>query len=237
MCSGLLAATIDIVANWLGDLKFGYCSTGFYLNKDFCCWGLEDGKQCTDWKSWPVALHSSSSASQYILSYIFYVIYACIFGTAASFLVLEYAPYASQSGIPEMKTILSGFNIPGFMGFWTLIVKSLSLCLAAASALWLGKEGPLVHVACCCANIAMRSHTFLRENEARKREIFSAAAAAGITVAFGSPVGGVLFSLEQVSYYFPDRTMWQSFVCAMVGSVVIQVRFCTKTDLIFYHCI
>jgi H+/Cl- antiporter ClcA len=32
--------------------------------------------------------------------------------------------------------------------------------------------------------------------QARKREILSAAAAAGISVAFGSPVGGVLFSLE-----------------------------------------
>jgi H+/Cl- antiporter ClcA len=31
---------------------------------------------------------------------------------------------------------------------------------------------------------------------ARKREVLSAAAAAGISVAFGSPLGGVLFSLE-----------------------------------------
>jgi len=31
---------------------------------------------------------------------------------------------------------------------------------------------------------------------ARRREVLSAAAASGISVAFGSPVGGVLFSLE-----------------------------------------
>jgi chloride channel 3/4/5 len=57
---------------------------------------------------------------------------------------------------------------------------------------------------------------------ARKREVLSAAAAAGISVAFGAPVGGVLFSLEQLSYYFPDKTMWSSFVCAMVAAVTLQ---------------
>jgi len=38
-------------------------------------------------------------------------------------------------------------------------------CLAVASGLWLGKEGPLVHVACCCANLLMRLFPFLNENE------------------------------------------------------------------------
>jgi len=62
----------------------------------------------------------------------------------------------------------------------------------------------------------------LRIDIARKREVLSAAAAAGISVAFGSPIGGVLFSLEQLSYYFPDKTMWQSFVCAMIAAVTLQ---------------
>ena len=95
-------------------------------------------------------------------------------------------------------------------------------CLSVASGLWLGKEGPLVHLACCCANLIMKPFASLGQNEARKREILSAASAAGISVAFGSPIGGVLFSLEQLSYYFPDKTMWQSFVCAMVAAVTLQ---------------
>jgi chloride channel 3/4/5 len=88
--------------------------------------------------------------------------------------------------------------------------------------MWLGKEGPLVHVACCCANVFTKLFKTITDNEARKREVLSAAAAAGISVAFGSPIGGVLFSLEQLSYYFPDKTMWQSFVCAMTAAVVLQ---------------
>jgi chloride channel 3/4/5 len=88
--------------------------------------------------------------------------------------------------------------------------------------MWLGKEGPFVHVACCCANLFIKLFHNINGNEARKREVLSAAAASGISVAFGSPVGGVLFCLEQISYYFPDKTMWQSFVCAMTAAVMLQ---------------
>lgn len=27
---------------------------------------------------------------------------------------------------------------------------------------------------------------------------------------------------QQLSYYFPDKTMWQSFVCAMTAAVTLQ---------------
>lgn len=118
--------------------------------------------------------------------------------------------------------MLGGFVIRRFLGAWTLTIKSIGLCLAVASGMWLGKEGPLVHVACCCANISMKLFPSVNGNEARKREVLSAAAASGISVAFGSPIGGVLFSLEQLSYYFPDKTMWASFVCAMVAAVTLQ---------------
>ncbi|KAJ1672196.1 glycerol ethanol, ferric requiring protein, partial [Spiromyces aspiralis] len=58
---------------------------------------------------------------------------------------------------------------------------------------------------------------------AKQREILSASSAAGIAVAFGAPIGGVLFSLEDLSSYFPLKTLWRSFFCALVATVSLQV--------------
>ncbi|KAL2064317.1 hypothetical protein VTL71DRAFT_4811 [Oculimacula yallundae] len=227
LATGCFAAAIDIITDWLADLKTGYCSAGedgghFYLNKSFCCYGYDGFAQCRDWVPWSLALHTTSSGGKWFTEYFFFIAFSVCFAVTASVLVKEYALYAKHSGIPEIKTVLGGFVIRRFMGTWTLVIKSLGLCLAVASGMWLGKEGPLVHVACCCANLFMKLFGDINGNEARKREVLSAAAAAGISVAFGSPIGGVLFSLEQLSYYFPDKTMWQSFVCAMTAAVMLQ---------------
>jgi len=51
--------------------------------------------------------------------------------------------------------------------FWDteIPLKPILKCLAVASGLWLGKEGPLVHVACCCANLLMKMFDALTKNE------------------------------------------------------------------------
>ncbi|CAO2651697.1 Nn.00g042670.m01.CDS01 [Neocucurbitaria sp. VM-36] len=225
--SGGIAAFIDVAGDWLADLKTGYCRNvegdgRFYLNKGFCCWGIAETQECHDWSSWGKALGIASVGGRWVVEYIFFVLFSVLFAACASLLVREFSPYARHSGIPEIKTVLGGFVIRHFLGGWTLVTKTLGLCLAVASGLWLGKEGPLVHVACCSANLFMKLFSNVNGNEARKREVISAAAAGGISVAFGAPVGGVLFSLEQLSYYFPDKTMWSSFVCAMVAAVTLQ---------------
>jgi chloride channel 3/4/5 len=224
---GCLAAFINIASDWLGDIKTGYCKKGigggdFYLNKQFCCWGHDEYAQCADWTPWGDALGISPRAGKFVVAYIFFTLFSMAFATGAAVLVQRYSTYAKHSGIPEIKTVLGGFVIRHFLGMWTLITKSFGLILAVSSGMWLGKEGPFVHLACCCANVIMKPIDSLRHNEARKREVLSAAAASGISVAFGAPVGGVLFSLEQLSYYFPDKIMWQSFVCAMVAAVTLQ---------------
>lgn len=221
--TAIVAAYIDIVSRWLADIKFGYCSDAFYLPKDFCCSGIDQVDKCEKWITWEKSFHIENNVvGSYATAYIFYILFAIFFAAAACILVMFYAPHSRFSGIAEIKTILSGFIIRDLLGFKTLIFKATGLILVVGAGLWVGKEGPLVHVACCCANVTTFIFPQLYHNEALKREILSAAASAGISVAFGSPIGGVLFSLEQMSYYFPERTLWNSFVAAMVAAVTLQ---------------
>ena len=100
--------------------------------------------------------YEKHGAGPYVLSYFFYVLWALGLASLAASLVRMFAPYACGSGIPEIKTILSGFIIRGYLGKWTFLIKSVSIMLAVAAGLCLGKEGPMVHMACCTGNILVR---------------------------------------------------------------------------------
>ncbi|KAI0028260.1 chloride channel [Vararia minispora EC-137] len=54
------------------------------------------------------------------------------------------------------------------------------------------------------------------------RDVLTAASAAGVAVVFGSPIGRVLFSIEEMSPTFSIRTMWRSFLCALIATVTLS---------------
>lgn len=166
----------------------------------------------------------------------------------AAVLVKSFAPYAAGSGISEIKCIIAGFVMKGFLGAWTLLIKSIALPLAIASGLSVGKEGPSVHFAVCTGNVISRMFAKYKRNASKTREILTASAAAGVAVAFGSPIGGVLFSLEvspayllihardvdtrqEMANYFPLKTLWRSYFCALVATGVLAVR--ALLDLVY----
>ncbi|KAK6738639.1 hypothetical protein RB195_020634 [Necator americanus] len=225
LAAGATAGVIDIGARWMSDLKDGVCADRFWLDREHCCWSSNDtDSDCSAWTAWPEMLdYYGKSPFFYVLEFMFYVGWAVLMATLAVLLVKVFAPYACGSGIPEIKCILSGFVIRGYLGKWTFIIKSVGLILASASGLSLGKEGPMVHLACCIGNIFSYLFPKYGMNEAKKREILSASAAAGVSVAFGAPIGGVLFSLEEASYYFPLKTMWRSFFCALVAGIILRI--------------
>lgn len=129
---------------------------------------------------------------------------------------------AAGSGVAEVRVILSGFVLHGFLGVKTLVIKSVGLILSVASGLSLGKEGPYVHIATCVGNIACRLFEKYDRNDGKRREVLSAAAAAGVAVAFGAPLGGVLFGLEEVAYFFPAKTLFRTFFCCIIAALTLK---------------
>ncbi|PVU87667.1 hypothetical protein BB559_005948 [Furculomyces boomerangus] len=217
---GTVSSIISINAQWMIDLKDGYCSTGFYLNQRFCCWKNEDF--CADWVTWSEVLGVKWSIGEGVIQFLVYIFDAIVFSAIATFLVTFYAPYAAGQGISELKTIISGFIMSEFLSFKTFLIKSVGIVFSVASGLNVGKETALVHIAACSADIFGKFFPKIKQDEAQKRQILSAASAAGISVAFGAPIAGVLFSLEAISYYFPLATMWKSFFCATVAAVTLK---------------
>lgn len=59
-------------------------------------------------------------------------------------------------------------------------------------------------------------------NDGKRREVLSAAAAAGVAVAFGAPLGGVLFGLEEVAYFFPAKTLFRTFFCCIIAALTLK---------------
>lgn len=211
--------------------------------------GAPVGEYCEDWHGWREAFWPSFGI---------YIAFALLFGLiSASITLLTRANLpsttdsanirddsnairrkgtagksmlmAAGSGIPEIKTILSGFVIPGFLSWKVLIVKAVGATFAVSTGMCLGKEGPFVHIATCAGWIVANLFPKYKENGRKMREMLSVACAAGLSVAFGAPIGGVLFSYEEISTYFPRKVLWRAFLCSLTASVVLRALDPTGT--------
>ncbi|CAE6495359.1 unnamed protein product [Rhizoctonia solani] len=215
---GFIGAWLDVLVAWLSDIRTGRCSYGFFYNENSCCSGLDAGEECNEWNTWSEYFGIRSIAVTSLLQSFIYVVLAIAYSGSAAILVQSYAPYAFHTGIPEIKAASNDL----FLSPWTLLVKGVGLALAVGSGLSLGKEGPLVHVSCCVASIFYDLVSRFKGNQAQKRRILSAAASAGVAVAFGSPLGGVLFGLEELDLFARAHVMWRAFVCAVLAAVTLQ---------------
>ncbi len=105
---------------------------------------------------------------------------------------------AAGSGVAEVELIVRGFWINGYLSVKTLVLKTLALVLSASSGMSLGKEGPYIHMATCISSIV--TEFFGCNQRDQQRETLRAGAASGLSVAFGAPVSGVVFALEELRY-------------------------------------
>ncbi|KAL8703848.1 MAG: hypothetical protein Q9201_002976 [Fulgogasparrea decipioides] len=253
-----VAFCVDVAEATVSDWKLGYCSTNILSNRENCCTDRHPlgttkanlGERCSAWHMW---------TQNYWKAFGIFVGFALAFGVISSSFTTftkstlpSTAPghgdkeprsikggdqgvvgktmyLAAGSGIPEIKTILSGFVIPHFFDLKVLLIKAIGAVFAVATGMCLGKEGPFVHISTCVAYLVGTLFPKYSENGRKMRELLSAGCSAGLSVAFGAPIGGVLFSYEEISTYFPRKVLWRAFLCSLFAAMVLKALNPTGT--------
>ncbi|KAF5792337.1 putative chloride channel, voltage gated, chloride channel, core [Helianthus annuus] len=131
-----------------------------------------------------------------------------------------YCP-AAGSGIPEVKAYLNGVDAHSILAPSTLFVKIFGSIFGVAVGFVVGKEGPMVHMGACIANL-------LGQGASTKRDLITCGAAAGVAAAFRSPVGGALFALEEAASWWRSALLWKAFFTTVVVAVVLKglIEYC-----------
>jgi len=162
-------------------------------------------------------------------AFVAFFLYQVIFASISS-LFVWFEPVSAGSGIPEIKCYLNGIDLPRVVDVKTLICKVVGVTFSVAAGLPVGKEGPMVHsgsvvaaslsqggLPTCPGSGADKSFSRFSDfrNDREKRDFVACGAAAGVAAAFGAPIGGVLFSLEEGASYWSTKLTWRAFFCAM----------------------
>eukprot|EP00873_Tetraselmis_striata_P036715 jgi/Tetstr1/456979/TSEL_043644.t1 len=158
----------------------------------------------------------------------------------ATALVMMVAPAAAGAGIAEVVAYLNGVQVPGFFGGKVFVVKArpnllstdaaphfLSCSAAVASGAPVGPEGPIIHMGAILGSFLSQGQsaalkcssnlfTTLR-NSRDRRDFITLGVAVGVAAAFKAPVGGLLFTYEEMASHWNVSLTWKIFVGCVVA--------------------
>ncbi|KAJ8284042.1 hypothetical protein COCON_G00028920 [Conger conger] len=166
------------------------------------------------------------------ISLILWAVLNSVFVFVGAVIVAFFEPIAAGSGIPQIKCYLNGVKIPRVVRLKTLVVKVCGVICSVVGGLAVGKEGPMIHSgAVVAAGVSQGRSTSLKRDfkifeyfrrDTEKRDFVSAGAAAGVSAAFGAPVGGVLFSLEEGASFWNQMLTWRIFFASMMSTFTLN---------------
>uniref|UniRef100_A0A7N8XMQ6 Chloride channel, voltage-sensitive 1b n=1 Tax=Mastacembelus armatus TaxID=205130 RepID=A0A7N8XMQ6_9TELE len=169
------------------------------------------------------------------LQYLAWVTFPMILVMFASLFCHLVSPQAIGSGIPELKTILRGVVLKEYLTLKAFIAKVIGLTAALGSGMPVGKEGPFVHIASICAAVLSRFMSIFSgvyENPYGYTDILTVGCAVGVGCCFGTPLGGVLFSIEVTSTYFAVRNYWRGYFAATFSAFIFRVLSVWNKDAV-----
>nr|XP_057902712.1 chloride channel protein 1-like [Doryrhamphus excisus] len=169
------------------------------------------------------------------LQFVAWVSYPLVFILFSSLFCQLVAPQAIGSGIPELKTILRGVVLKEYLTLRAFVAKVIGLTATLGSGMPVGKEGPFVHIASICAAVLSRFMSFFSgvyQNPYCYTDILTVGCAVGVGCCFGTPLGGVLFSIEVTSTYFAVRNYWRGYFAATFSAFIFRVLSVFNKDAV-----
>lgn len=139
----------------------------------------------------------------------------------AWYLVQAYAPYSRGSGIPQVMAAIqlsspkTNSMVDKLLSIRIIIVKVLSSLIMGIGGGAIGREGPTIQLS---ASIYKIIYQILPKwwPKIAKRNMIVTGAAAGLAATFNTPLGGIVFAIEELT-----KTHFSYYKTAIFSSVII----------------
>eukprot|EP00633_Aureoumbra_lagunensis_P008933 CAMPEP_0197322072 /NCGR_PEP_ID=MMETSP0891-20130614/68036_1 /TAXON_ID=44058 ORGANISM="Aureoumbra lagunensis, Strain CCMP1510" /NCGR_SAMPLE_ID=MMETSP0891 /ASSEMBLY_ACC=CAM_ASM_000534 /LENGTH=737 /DNA_ID=CAMNT_0042814285 /DNA_START=48 /DNA_END=2261 /DNA_ORIENTATION=+ len=180
-------------------------------------------------------------------------ILAC-FGVLAASTAGDSASGVFGGGVPEVRALYTG-GLRGrnnqrdkneeedrialsheFLSWRTLIAKWFSLIFAIGASLPVGREGPFIHISSCAmATLLANMFGSLADKRPLRAQFLLCAVAAGVTNAYGTPIGACLYALEVIAtdaIVSAFGKLLATATCALLFARLILYRSDMSLDLV-----
>ena len=216
---GTIGAMVHISTLWAHGLTRGICVGRWYLSPIHCDMNKSHFTHYPELFGFSL---QDDPISYNRVSSVCYITVSCLLTCSAAWVVCNVSRQAAGAGVPEIKAILGGAEVKGFSTVKTGVTKWVALVGAVGGSLSIGKAAPLMHIAFNVGATVAGCFEKYRNSMGKMREMLTAATAAGVCVAFGAPLGGVLYAFEETSTFFSPQTLYRSFLCSVIAGATLQ---------------
>lgn len=191
---------LQAIPFWIGSVITGFFAV---LYAQIFAWGENLMNFIFNWHAWMI----------FIIAPIGFVL--------SWWLVKEFAPNAKGSGIPQVMAAVELANpkehkkIRSLLSLKIIIFKIVSSVVLVIGGGAVGREGPTIQIA---GSVFRKVNEYLPDwwPKISKKNMIMTGAAAGLAAAFNTPLGGIVFAVEELS-----KTHINYFKTALFTAVII----------------
>lgn len=191
---------LQAIPFWIGSVITGFIAV---MYAKVFAWGEKLLEVIMDWHAWMIFIIAPAG---FVVSW---------------WLVKEFAPNAKGSGIPQVMAAVELANpkehkkIRGLLSLKIIVFKIISSVVLVIGGGAVGREGPTIQIS---GSVFRKVNEYLPDwwPKISKKNMIMTGAAAGLAAAFNTPLGGIVFAVEELS-----KTHINYFKTALFTAVII----------------